>query len=195
MNQFMVRVRENMLSVLAICAMVLCPASLCAADDALSNWETFKAKNGGCSMKFPATPKHHSDKVSDGEQECELSYDAYVAAMGPHTVFMLLVASYPESVDESYAQLSLEAFLNGILTHNPSNQLVSADMLLVNGHEALDFCIRSGSIYFKGRAIMVKNSLYLMAMESEMQTYDEAHYKNFVESFSMSSEQLAVGQE
>ena len=32
---------------------------------------------------------------------------------------------------------------------------------------------------------MVKNSLYLMAMECEMQNYDEEHFTTFVESFEL----------
>jgi hypothetical protein len=81
--------------------------------------------------------------------------------------------------------MSLEGFLNGILTHNPNNQLIFADLSLVGGHEALDFFIRTGSVYFKGRALMVKNSLYLMAMECEVQNYDESHYNRFVDSFQL----------
>ncbi len=34
----------------------------------------------------------------------------------------------PEFVDESYAQMSLEGLLNGILTHSPGNQLIFADL-------------------------------------------------------------------
>ena len=81
--------------------------------------------------------------------------------------------------------MSLEGFLNGILSHNPGNQLIFADLLLVNGHEALDFFIRTGPVYFKGRAMMVKNHLYLMAMECEVASYDESKYNMFVNSFQL----------
>jgi hypothetical protein len=103
--------------------------------------------------------------------------------MEKKSVFLLLIAQYPDFVDQSYAQVSLEGFLNGILANNPGNQLLFADLLLVGGYEALDFFIRTGSVYFKGRAIMVKNKLYLMAMECEVQNYDETKYNYFVSSF------------
>jgi hypothetical protein len=121
----------------------------------------------------------------------ELKYDAYISAADEQTVFMLLVAQYPDFVDEAFAQMSLEGFLNGILTHNPGNQLLFADLILVDGHEGLDFFIRSGKVYFKGRAVMIKNSLYLMAMECEIPHYDEARYNNFVESFKLHSAKTA----
>jgi hypothetical protein len=146
-------------------------------------WKEYHATAGNCSLFLPAEPEHISEKMAMAEEGFELKYDAYISAADQQTVFMLLVAQYPEFVDEAYAQMSLEGFLNGILTHNPGNQLLFADLLLVDGHEALDFFIRTGNVYFKGRAVMVKNSLYLMAMECEIPHYDEARYKNFVDSF------------
>ncbi len=152
----------------------------------LSPWQEFHSVVGKCTMKFPKYPDHLSEKMRLPEEGFDLKYDAYISAMDQKTVFLLLIAQYPDFVDETYARMSLEGFLNGILTHNPNNQLIFADLSLVGGHEALDFFIRTGSVYFKGRALMVKNSLYLMAMECEVQNYDETHYKTFVESFELS---------
>lgn len=149
-------------------------------------WEEFQSVPGKCTMKFPVAPEHVSEKMSMPEEGYDLKYDAYISSTDPKTIFMLLIAQYPDFVDERFAHMSLEAFLNGILTHNPGNQLIFADLILVQGHEALDFFIRSGSVYFKGRAMMVKNSLYLMAMECEVQNYDETHYNTFVNSFVLS---------
>ena len=152
----------------------------------LSAWQEFHSVVVKCTMKFPKYPDHLSEKMRLPEEGFDLKYDAYISAMDQKTVFLLLIAQYPDFVDETYARMSLEGFLNGILTHNPNNQLIFADLSLVGGHEALDFFIRTGSVYFKGRALMVKNSLYLMAMECEVQNYDEIHYNTFVESFQLS---------
>ncbi len=161
-------------------------ASIQIPKSAVAAWQEFHSVVGKCTMKFPKYPDHLSEKMRLPEEGFDLKYDAYISAMDQKTVFLLLIAQYPDFVDESYARMSLEGFLNGILTHNPNNQLIFADLSLVGGHEALDFFIRTGSVYFKGRAIMVKNSLYLMAMECEVQNYDEGHYKTFVESFELS---------
>jgi hypothetical protein len=150
-----------------------------------SKWEEFHSVAGSCSMLFPQYPEHISEKMSDGEEGYDLKYDAYIATADKKSVFMLLIAKYPDFVDESYAQVSLESFLNGLLTHNPANQLIFADLVLVGGREALDFFIRTGSVFFKGRAMMVKNSLYLMAVECEMQHYDELEYNRFIDSFKL----------
>lgn len=147
------------------------------------NWQEVSHAPGKCSMKFPTAPEHVSEVVEMEGVDFNLQYDAFIASSDTKAIFMLLVAQYPDFVDEQFAHASLEAFLNGILTHNPNNQLLFADLVLVEGNEALDFFIRSGGVYFKGRALMIKNQLYLMAMECEVQNYDEGHYNTFVNSF------------
>lgn len=147
------------------------------------NWQEFHSTVGKCTLKFPTSPEHISEKMSVPEEGYDLKYDAYISSQDKKSVYMLLIAQYPEFVDQSLAQASLEGFLNGILANNPGNQLLFADMLLVEGKPALDFFIRTGGVYFKGRAIMVNNHLYLMAMECEVQNYDEARYNFFVSSF------------
>lgn len=151
-----------------------------------TSWQEFHSVVGKCTMKFPKYPDHLSEKMRLPEEGFDLKYDAYISALDQKTIFLLLIAQYPDFVDEGYARMSLEGFLNGILTHNPNNQLIFADLSLVEGHEALDFFIRTGSVYFKGRALMVKNSLYLMAMECEIQNYDENSYNAFIGSFQLS---------
>lgn len=147
------------------------------------DWKEFHSVAGKCTMMFPNAPEHISEKMSVPEEGYDLRYDAYISSHEKKSVYMLLIAQYPKFVDQSLAQASLEGFLNGILANNPGNQLLFADMLLVDGKPALDFFIRTGGIYFKGRAIMVDNQLYLMAMECEVQNYDESRYNYFVTSF------------
>ncbi|NGX38011.1 MAG: hypothetical protein K1000chlam2_01180 [Chlamydiae bacterium] len=147
------------------------------------DWKDFYSVVGKCTLKFPTSPEHISEKMSVPEEGYDLKYDAYISSVDKKSVYMLLIAQYPEFVDQSLAQASLEGFLNGILANNPGNQLLFADMLLVDGKPALDFFIRTGGIYFKGRAIMVNNQLYLMAMECQVQNYDESRYNYFVSSF------------
>ena len=153
-----------------------------------TNWKEFHSAVGKCTLRFPSSPEHISEKMSVPEEGYDLKYDAYISSIDKKSVYMLLIAQYPEFVDQSLAQASLEGFLNGILANNPGNQLLFADMLLVDGKPALDFFIRTGGIYFKGRAIMVDNHLYLMAMECQVQNYDEGRYNYFVSSFKFNKE-------
>src|SRR5271156_1675442 len=75
-------------------------------------WKEFHSASGNCSMIFPADPEHISEKMMMPDEGFELNYDAYISAADQQTIFMLLVARYPEFVDQTYAQMSLEGFLN-----------------------------------------------------------------------------------
>ncbi len=186
-------IRENFSAVLRVCLLGGCltcinPLGFSADSNAKAEmlnkeWHKVESSQGKCSMHFPATAEHVAETMKIDEEGTELKYDAYISASEAETVFMLLIAQYPDFVDEEFAQMSLEAFLNGILTHGAGSQLLFADLVLVQGHEGLDFFIRTGPNYFKGRALMVKNQLYLMAMECKVSDYDEKHYDRFVNSF------------
>ena len=149
-----------------------------------ASWQAFHARNNNYKIAFPENPEHMQQTLASPGDDFDMRYDVYVAANRDREVYMVLVAQYPEFVDDSYAELSLETFLNGILQQNPGNQLIFADLVQVQGYKALDFFIKSSDdVYFKGRAVMAKNQLYVLAMECEVHNYTESNYNYFVNSF------------
>ncbi|NBO24701.1 MAG: hypothetical protein EBU93_05660 [Chlamydiae bacterium] len=146
-------------------------------------WKKLQSNAGKCRIAMPEQPEHLQQKMFLPEEKTELRYDVYVAGVNQKQVYMMLIAEYPPLIDPSYAELSLESFLNGILTQNPNNRLIFADLVQVHGHKALDFFIKTKDVYFKGRAIMANNQLYLLAMECEMQHYHEPSFNFFINSF------------
>lgn len=151
---------------------------------AQNSWQQFYAVANNYRVAFPENPEHLQQTLASEDQQFDMKYDVYVAANNQREVYMVLVAQYPDFVDDSYAELSLETFLNGILHQNAGNQLIFADLIEVQGYKALDFFIKSSdNVYFKGRAVMAKNQLYLLAMECEVQNYVESNYNYFISSF------------
>jgi hypothetical protein len=166
----------------------LCIASKTADQTRLSQiefekWQNFHSVPGRCKISFPEAPEHMHQTMSLDSDQSDLKYDVYVAAQEKEAVYMVLIAQYPDFVEDTYAELSLESFLNGILKQNPQNQLIFADLVDVQGYKGLDFFIRSNGVYFKGRTVMAKNNLYLLAMECEMNKYKEHHFDYFINSF------------
>ncbi len=147
------------------------------------SWQQFHAVANNYKIAFPERPEHMQQTLSAPDENFDMRYDVYVSANQDREVYMVLVAQYPDFVDDNYAEMSLETFLNGILQQNPGNQLIFADLVEVQGYKALNFFIRSGQTYFKGQAVMAKNQLYLLAMECEVQNYQEDNYNRFVNSF------------
>ena len=44
---------------------------------------------------------------------------------------------------------------------------------------------RAKGVYFKGRAIMAENHLYLLAMECDVSNYQEGNFNHFINSFEL----------
>jgi len=163
-----------------ILALIACVPLMAAEVD----WKTTHSLKGNCQVAFPTAPEHMRQQMPLPEGGGTLKYDVYVSGLEKEAVFMVLIAEYPSLIGNQYAEMSLEGFLNGILTQNPKNKLLFADLIEVDGHKALDFFIQTGEVYFKGRAIMANNSLYLLAMECDETKYVEDHYLQFISSFS-----------
>jgi len=134
--------------------------------------------------KFPSNPEHVRNKWKVPEE-------GYIFAMMPilHPWEKCGIYAARCAISRICRWIlcanELRRLLNGILSHNSQQSASFADLVLVSGHQALDFFIRTGSRVFKGRAMMVKNHLYLMAMEVEVATYDETHFNTFVNSFQL----------
>lgn len=155
-------------------------------EEDFQSWKNFHSVTGKCRVSFPQAPEHVKQNMTLEEDEYDMQYDVYVAAeQNKHSVFMVLIAQYPPYVNESNAELSLECFLNGILTQHPNNQLVFADLIDVQGHKGMDFFIKTKGVFFKGRAVMAGNSLYLVAMECEEAHYKDHKFNYFINSFQL----------
>jgi len=151
----------------------------------VKTWKQFHSVHGKCLVSLPNSPEHVKQVMPCPEQGYDLRYDMYVSSHGRKAIYMLLIAQYPPFIDESHAEISLESFLNGLLTQSHDNKLIFADLINVQGHKALDFFIESKGIFFKGRAIMTENNLYLLAMECNVQNYMADHFNHFINSFEL----------
>ncbi len=151
----------------------------------VEGWKRFHSIPGSCSISLPESPEHVKQIMPFSEEGYDLRYDVYVSAFERKAVYLLLVAQYPPFFDESQADMGLESFLNGLLQQNPENNLIFADLTKVQGHKALDFFIQSKKVYFRGRAVMANNNLYLLAMECNQKNYFEDHFNYFINSFQL----------
>lgn len=151
----------------------------------MERWKRFHSIQGACSISLPSVPEHLKQIMPLSEEGSNLRYDVYVSTHGKKAIYMLLIAQYPPLVNGSRAEINLENFLNGLITQNPENRLIFADLTKVQGYEALDFFIQVKRTYFKGRAIIANNNLYMLSMECDGKNYVEDDFKHFIKSFKM----------
>ena len=155
--------------------------------DTAPSWQKVFTQNGECHISFPTTPQIIQQTLPLADGVNRLSYDVYLAPHGDKGVFLLLIATYPAPLTGGHEVQGLEGLLNGIVNHNPENQLVFADLIQLLGHPAMDFLVEGGGSYFRGQALMVGNKLYLIAMEGHQGHLDESVFARFLKSFKLAN--------
>lgn len=162
----------------------------CSESKQFESWSKLRSIPGQCHVCFPLTPEHITKSTAHPETDNELLYDLYIAGLNTDVVFMMLVAECPGQVDPAYAEAGLQSFINSLLTQNAHNKLVYADLVQVDNQKGVDFCIQTGDVHFKGRAIMGDNNiLYLLACECNHDSFDPDSFNYFVNSFQLTQSQ------
>lgn len=174
----------------ALAACAFCVAAFCSAPALGSKetegkkWQNFIA-NGSKKYKisFPSYPHHVQETLKLKSGKIAIKYDAYIAEQGIHALYMVLIAEYPKTDVKPNPKNGLEGFLKGILSHNSSSELKASEWHTFQGNTAVDFLVDNNGVMMKGRAVMVGNCLYLIAMESHEMHYKEENFNFFVSSF------------
>ncbi|NGX30697.1 MAG: hypothetical protein K940chlam8_00046 [Chlamydiae bacterium] len=148
-------------------------------------WQEFMSVIGEYKVSFPSPPQHISEVVKIKDTDVSIRYDAYIAQSGVDALCMVLIAQYPKSVMTEHPEDGLKAFLHGILSQSQEAELMSLEMTQVQGFTAVDFLINNQGVYLKGRALMVDNVLYLIAMEGHHTQFSNTDYMKFMNSFQL----------
>jgi hypothetical protein len=148
-------------------------------------WQDFMSVVGEYKVSFPSSPQHVSEVVKLKDSNISIKYDAYIAQSGADSLYMVLIAQYPKSVVAKDPEEGLKAFLHGILSQSEDSELVSLEKVTIQGYTGLDFLINNQGVYLRGRAMMVDNVLYLIAMEGHQSQFSSTDYKKFMGSFQL----------
>lgn len=150
-----------------------------------SCWKDFVSKGGRYKVAFPSYPQHVSETLKMQNGKVSIKYDAYIAEQGVDALYMVLIAQYPKTQVRPDPEAGLKAFLNGLLSHGESSRLVQVDWQDFQGFSSVDFLINTAGILLQGRAVMVDNNLYLVAMESHETRFRTENFQYFIETFSL----------
>lgn len=150
-----------------------------------SRWQDFVSKGGRYKVAFPSYPQHVSETLKMQNGRVSIKYDAYIAEQGVDALYMVLIAQYPKTQVRPDPEAGLKAFLNGLLSHGESSRLVQVDWQEFQGFSSVDFLINTAGILLQGRAVMVDNSLYLVAMESHETRFCTENFQYFIETFAI----------
>jgi len=153
---------------------------------AVFSWENFYSIEGKCEILFPSKPEHMRQVIPVGNLNSYLNYDVYLSNLDDeNSICMMIVVKFPEKIEENKELQSLEGFLNGILNHKEEKKLISADFITIKNLNALDFVVENKNRFFKGRAILSKDKMYLIAMEYDSYLDLDLSFKKYIESFNL----------
>lgn len=155
-------------------------------------WQEIFVRSGECRIAFPSLPQMIEQKLKLDHEGAYLTYDVYLAPYRDQSVCLLLVAQYPNEVPAGSEVAGLEGLLRGILHQHPENRVVFADMGKHQGYPAMNFMVQSGKNFFRGRAIMIGNQLYLIAMEGAKQHFQEAMFQKFLKTFRIAKQEMSA---
>ncbi|MFA6118785.1 MAG: hypothetical protein WCT85_05750 [Parachlamydiales bacterium] len=158
---------------------------LCLSSYSLGfSWEKFYSVSGGCEILFPNKPHHIKQVVPLKESNSFLNYDVYLSFLDEkNSVCMMIVANFPNKIDISKQKDSLEGFLNGILNHKEEKKLIFANYCEFNKLQALEFLIENQDRYFKGKAFVLGDKLYLISMEYDINLNLDESFEKYANSF------------
>jgi hypothetical protein len=149
-----------------------------------TSWMSIKPKSGAWSVSFPSAPEVIRQSVPITEEGDLLHYDVYIAPLSEKSLCLFLEATYPFELKQGKELEGIEGLLSGILGQNPDNQLKFAKLVEHDGVPGMDFLIHSKGAYFRGKALMQGNKLFLIAIEGKNGQVDEASFSKFSQSFS-----------
>lgn len=176
---------KGLIAMLFACvAMLYLSPAQASKDESGHNWQDFIASGvNKYKVSFPSYPHHVSETLKLKSGKVAIKYDAYIAEHGVHALYMVLIAEYPKTEVKPDPKVGLDAFLKGILSHSSDSELMASNWHSFQGNTAVDFLVNNNGVMMKGRAVMVNNCLYLVAMESHKMHFQEENFDFFVGSF------------
>lgn len=145
-------------------------------------WQTFKSKELKCEVSFPSKPNHIKQIIPLKEINSSINYNAFLSILEDDSVCMLVVADFPMPIIQSKQNQILENFLNGIINYRNEKKLKTTNFSKFNNLNALDFVLEKENRNFKGKAIINKNKLYLLAMEHDNFLNLDSTFETFLKS-------------
>ena len=136
---------------------------------------------GGGGIVFPTPPQ----KIHNffGPDETKMGYDIFVSQSND-IIFFVMAAQFPRKIDAEREKCCLEGFLKGFL-QKKENVLQNAKVINLRGKKALAFSVKNDTRFFIGRALVVEDYMYLLAVEAENENYRKDQFDSFVKSFTL----------
>lgn len=151
-----------------------------------SDWSKFNSLIGNFSVAFPQSPKHETINVNVPDAAKSMKYDMYTGEAVDGSIYFVGFSSYPLDINDSNYEKILRESLNGIVSVQANNKLISAEPSFFNGHHSLNCLIyNADNVYTKGRIVIVGSNIYHILATVSSEKYNDGDYNAFMSSFTL----------
>lgn len=167
-------------------------ASSMQPDPKFHDWREFSPASGRFKVFLPALPQHVSDKIADPKTQEIRKYDTYIAGDTHGGAFMISAITFAHKAEGESDEELLKAVVNDMLTRNKDNKLNSMTPGKFHNVPSLDFSITSGDLLINGKVFSQSNSVYVLSMINNNNSYNPKVMDFFVNSFEMVHDKTPV---
>ena len=147
-------------------------------------WREFTSGDAQFRVLLPSLPQHVKDKFNDPVTKEPRKYDAFVTTESGQPVFMISAITLPKELEKGdETEKTLKATVDQIVSKNPDNKLQSTSMGEFRSIPAIDFSIANGNAKIGGKAFAYKNTLYILTMGNDKNSFNQSEMDFFVNSF------------
>lgn len=148
-------------------------------------WVPFSSPEEGFSVDLPTTPEHVRQSIAIPHTELKIEYNTYLSEPNEYAVYVISVWNYPAAVNMSRPDVNLQDGFEGMLSALPGSQVLNMAMTEVDGFKALEFLVKNDQIYFRGKLILVYNTLYQVFAVYKQKESMDGDFTHFMDSFSL----------
>lgn len=147
-------------------------------------WINYTSDKADFTASLPVQPKRTTDSTPITNTSITAETNGYDSTLADGESYVINVTKYvgATSVD---AQKVLEGALNGMVSSNAGNKLVSSGNTKVGNNSAMDYLIQNGTTYLKGRLVVRDAILYQLMYQYEGTQYNESNYNEFISKFTL----------
>lgn len=148
-------------------------------------WYEFFAPGGEFKVSVPAKPEEvvPSGVTQDVDKDTK-SDEGYRSTSADGIQYYILTTALPFDSSQFDQDILLAQALAGVVESTEASQLISSSPTNFAGKRAVNFLIRQGDEYFKGKLILTNRTLYQVVVRYDQSRVVETEYEKFMSSFS-----------
>jgi len=149
------------------------------------SWFEYDAPDGNFKVSLPLLPQTATQTIIDPQSGETKHYDMYVAQTDDGTIYLISQIDFIKDPFIDGDQEVLKQLMNGMVSVNQDNKLISSTPGTYLGFPSMDFEIENEKSNIKAKEFFDGHTVYLLTIVSNKNSKDKTHYDYFINSFKL----------